>query len=333
MKTYAIMGASGHIGSHIAERLLELGNKVRVIARRREKLEPLVSRGAKAAEGDATDTQFLVRTFRGTDGVFAMIPPDLRAEHVRATQARIGISIAEALSKAGVKHVVNLSSQGAHLTAGTGPIVGLHEQEERLNSIPGLNVVHLRAAFFMENLANGIGMIKTQGLHGTPLRGDLRIPVIATRDIARVAVDYLLGLRFSGITVRDLLGQRDLSMVEMTQILGKAIGKPDLRYVQFPYDAAREAMLGLGLSADVSRAFIEMYEALNEGRIMGGVARTPENTTETSFEDYAVEFARLYAAQPAEAPSSRQAVEPPRPVQEEAHRNIWEVLSHRRRAA
>ena len=158
-----------------------------------------------------------------------MIPPDLYAENVRDMQTRIGVSIAEAIRKAGVMWVVNLSSQGAHLLRGTGPIAGLHEQEERLNAIPEVNVVHLRPTFFMENLESTMGLIKDQGIMGTPLNAEMKIPVIAAQDIASAAVEWLSELRFKDNSVCDLLGQRDLSMIEMTAIIGKAIGKPGAR--------------------------------------------------------------------------------------------------------
>ena len=295
MKTYAITGATGNIGHGIAEVLLRHGQKVRAIARRRDKLAPLARQGAEVLVGTLADSDFLTRAFEGTAGVFAMIPPDLQAQDVRESQNRVGAAIAAAVRAAHVEHVVNLSSQGAHLPEGTGPIAGLHDQEERLNRLSGVQVVHLRAAFFMENTLNGLGMIETQGIYGTPLRGDLKFPAIATRDIARVAADYLLALDFSGQTVRDLLGPRDLSMLEITGILGRALGKPDVRYVQFPYEKARQTMVDMGLSPDVARVFVEMYQAINAGRILRAGWRTPESTTPTAFESFAEEIAQRYA--------------------------------------
>jgi len=335
MKTYVITGATGHIGHRIAETLLESGAKVKVVGRNVEKLEPLVKKGAKAFMGTLGDVEFLSKVLHGADAVFTMIPPDLHTESVRAEQTRIGISIAEAVRLSSVKWVVNLSSQGAHLLAGTGPIAGLHEQEERINGIPLLNVVHLRPAFFMENLESTISLIKTQGIMGTPLRGDLKIPVIATRDIAHAASEYLSELRFTGKSVCDLLGHRDLSMIEMTEIIGKAIAKPDLQYVQFSYEAARLAMLGMGMSADMVRVFIEMYQALNEGRLMQGVVRTIENTTKTPFENFAVEFAHLYQSHTSEIkneePKEKEVT--PRMEEKKSQGSWWSQLHLRRKAA
>ena len=157
--------------------------------------------------------------------------------------------------------------------------------------IKGLGVVNLRPAFFMENLLMNVQMIKQQGISGSPLKPDVRIPMIATRDIAKVAVEHLLSQSLPGIVVRELLGQRDLSMSEVTQILGKAMGKPELKYVQFPYESARDAMVKMGLSASMVDLFIEMYTAINEGKMMRDLVRSAENTTATSIETFVREVA------------------------------------------
>lgn len=290
---YAITGATGHIGHRITELLLEHGEQVRVIGRTAEKLRPWVKKGAKAFPGTLEDASFLARAFQGADAVFAMIPPNTQAPDFRAYQNRVGTAIAEAVTTAGVTYVVNLSSVGGHLDRGNGPVAGLYDQEQRLNRLAGVNVVHLRPAFFMENLMMNIGLIRDKGINGSPLKADLKFPMIATRDIARAAANYLMAGRVEGKVVQELLGQRDLSMQEATGILGRAIGKPGLPYVQFPYDDASKAMIGMGLSPDLVRLFIEMYQGFNEGTILRGMVRTPQNTTETAFEDFAVEFAAL----------------------------------------
>ena len=291
---FAITGATGHIGRRLAEILLGKRHKVRVIGRSADGLMPLTAAGAEACVGSLEDGSFLARAFGGTDAVFAMIPPNPQAPAFREFQNSVGASTAAAVKKAGVKRVVNLSSQGADLPEGTGPIVGLHDQEQRLNAMKDADVVHLRPSFFMENLMMNMNLIHSQGINGTPMRGDLLFPAIATRDIAAAAADCLLGMQFPGKSVYDLLGERDLSMNEITRILGKAIGKPDLPYVQFPYDAAEKAMASSGLSQDLARLYIEMHRAFNEGRIMHNVRRTPDNTTPTSIEEFAKTFAAAY---------------------------------------
>ncbi|AMV72040.1 NmrA family NAD(P)-binding protein [Desulfuromonas carbonis] len=291
-----ITGATGHIGSQAAERLLSMGKKVRVIGRRAERLEPLVARGAEAGVGELGDGVFLADAFAGATALFAMIPPNHGAKSFRGFQNEIGAAIAAAIRGAGVTHVVNLSSQGAELSAGSGPILGLRDQEERLNRLAGVNILHLRPAYFMENLEMSIPLIRKMGMTGSAVRGDQPIAMIATCDIAERVAEHLARRDFTGKVVEDLLGPRDLTFREATAIIGRAIGKPGLKYHQFNYTEAELGMLAMGMGRDAARLFIEMSRALNEGKFAVGRPRTDRNTTGTTLEMFAEDFARTFAA-------------------------------------
>jgi uncharacterized protein YbjT (DUF2867 family) len=292
---FVITGATGKVGGGIAERLLAEGKQVKAIGRNREKLSALEKQGAEIAVGSLEDAAFLARSFIGADAVFAMVPPDMAAPDVQAHYDRFGSAMVKALAESGVRYVVHLSSLGAHLAKGNGPIAGLHRQEERLNALSGVNVLHLRACYFMENLYGSIGMIKGMGLNGSPMIGDLKIPQIATKDIAAYAAARMVKKDFAGKVVQDLLGARDLSMREATTAIGKTIGKPELPYVQFPYEDAFKAMVGAGLSQSMAAGFVEMHKGFNEGTL-GKSERNASNTTPTAIEEFAQEFARAYQA-------------------------------------
>lgn len=283
---YVITGATGNIGRVIAEKLLSQGKKVRAIARDRARLKPLEDRGAEIMPGSLNDPDFLARAFDGATAVFAMIPPDITPTDVRKYQDTIGEAIVAALRKTKVPYVVHLSSIGAQVPEGTGPIAGLHRQEERLNQLNDTNVLHLRPASFMENFLHSIPMIKGMNINGSPMRGDLPIPMIATKDIGSYAAERLSNLDFRGKTISDLLGPRDVSQTEATGILGKAIGKPELPYIQFGYDDAIQGMVQAGISPDVAKSYAEMGQAVNEG-LIPPVKRTPQNTTPTTMEEFA----------------------------------------------
>lgn len=293
---YAITGATGNIGSRATEILLARKEKVRVIGRDGARLQRLVSKGAEAAVGNLKNPAFMKEAFTGVDAVFAMIPPDYTVTDFRVYQNEIGANITDAIARGGVKYVVNLSSQGAELPAGTGPIVGLHDQEERLNGLAGVNVLHLRCTYFMENLLMNIPLINEQGIAGSAVRGDQRFAMIATKDIAARVAEHLVRRDFTGKRVIDLLGQRDLTLEEAIGIIGRKIGWSDLKYVQFPYDEARKGMIALGISPDVSRLFIEMSMALNDGLFAVNRPRTAENTTSTAIESFAETFAAEFEA-------------------------------------
>ena len=293
-----IMGASGKTGRVAAETLLAQGEKVRVIARSKDALAPLASKGAEVRDGDAMDAAFLTNAFRGSDAVYTLIPPNFTHPDFPAYQDEIGEAMVTAIKGAGVKHVVFLSSVGAELPIGTGPIAGLYRHEKRLAAVPGLNVLSLRAGYFFENYFMSLALIKHQGINGSAMSGGDAFAQIASADIGVAAARALRARDFKGFGNLELLGPRDLSLDEGTRIFGAAIGKPDLKYMQFPYDAALDAMMGAGLSKSMASLYVEMSKAFNDGIVKSVEGRNPRNTTPTRFEDFATNvLAPAYHAQ------------------------------------
>jgi uncharacterized protein YbjT (DUF2867 family) len=292
---YVVLGATGNTGKAVVLDLLAAGKKVRAVGRSAERLQPLASRGAEPFVADVTDSAALTKAFTGAEGVYAMIPPDLATPDVRSYDDRVVGSIAGALKSSGVKHAIALSSIGADKADKTGLIFGLRELEQALTRIPNLNVLFLRAGDFMENTLEQVGIIESFGMTAGPLRGDLKLPMIACRDIGEAAANALVKLDFSGKQTRELQGQRDLDMNEMTTIIGKAIGKPDIRYVQLPDAQLRPALLQLGMSASVVDLFLEMSAAINSGHMKALEKRSSGNTTPTPFETFVADvFVPVY---------------------------------------
>jgi uncharacterized protein YbjT (DUF2867 family) len=226
---YVILGATGNTGSIIADFLLSKSKKVRVVGRDAKRLQRFVCKGAEAFTADVSDAAALTKAFNGVGAAYLMLPPIVS----RDEQERESDAIAKAVKDSGLAYAVHLSSYGAHVSGGTGPVTGLHTSEQKLNAIRGLNVLHLRAAYFMENNLAAIGMIQGLGIFGHALLPDLKLPMIATHDVGDYAAHRLLDLTFSGKQTRELLGERDLSMTEATAAIAPSIGKPDLRYQQF----------------------------------------------------------------------------------------------------
>ena len=294
---YVITGATGNTGKEITEALLAAGKSVVVIGRSADKLKEFTSKGAVAAVGSLEDEAFLAKTFAGATAVYAMIPPkwDLTSDW-RTYQNLVGEAIANAIAKAGVKKVVVLSSNGAQLPNGAGPVSGLYDFEQKLKAISGLDIMSLRAGYFMQNLLGVIGMIKGMGIFGYSLRNDVKTPIVHTKDIAAVAIKHLLSLDFKGFNHVFVPGAADLTMDEVAAILGKAIGNPTLKYVTFPYTDAKAGMLQAGIPETIADGYNELFKCLNDGLYLNDYVRTPENTSPTSLEEFAAnEFAPAYA--------------------------------------
>src|SRR4029077_15842153 len=205
---YVILGASGNTGSIVANFLLSKGQKGRVIGRDPGGLQRFVDKGAEAFTADMSDAAALTKAFSGARAAYLLLPPAKSPEE----QERDSDAIAKAAKKSGLRYAVHLSSYGAQVAKGAGPVSGLHSSEQKLNAIKDLSVLHLRAAYFMENKLAAIGRIHGMGIFGNALLPDLKIPMAATRDVGDYAAQRLLQLDFSGKQTRELLGERDLSM-------------------------------------------------------------------------------------------------------------------------
>jgi len=218
-----------------------------------------------------------------------MIPPDPAAPKFREYQLAVTESLASALEHAKVAHAVALSSIGAQLAEGAGPVSGLHAYEERLKRVPGLNLLSLRAAYFLENFLMNLGMIQSAGMFAGLVDGDVSLSMIATRDIGARAADALLKLAFTGFQTQELLGARDYTMKQAATIIGDAIGKPKLSYTKAPAFMAKPALRNAGLSADLVDQYVEMCDSISERRMVPLETRNSANTTPTTFEQFAAD--------------------------------------------
>src|SRR4029077_5256636 len=288
---HVILGASGNTGSIIANSLLAEGRKVRVMGRDAGRLQRFVDKGAEAFTADVSDAAALTKAFSGARAAYLLLPPAKAPEE----EERDSDAIAKAAKESGLRYAVHLSSYGAQVAKGAGPVSGLHSSEQKLNAIDGLSVLHLRAAYFMENNLAAIGMIHGMGIFGNALLPDLKIPMAATRDVGDYAAQRLLHLDFSGKQTRELLGERDLLMTEATAVIARGVGKPGLRYEQFQYDQVQQALTQLGVPPKGAAMYIEMYKAINAGVLVPLEPRSEENTTPTSIEQFVQDvFAAAY---------------------------------------
>lgn len=292
----AVMGATGQVGRGITERLLAGGEAVRALGRSEARLAELARLGARTCAGDAADEAYLSQAFEGARAVFTLLPYDPSLLDYHAQQDRLGESIVRALGSAGVPYVVALSSVGADLRSGTGFIASLFAQEQRLSRLPGTQVLVLRPGSFFENFHAALPSILEHGVYADAFAPDVPIPMIATRDISAVGARALMARNWEGFVVRELLGPRDLSYADATRILGECIGKPELEYVRLPDNEIERILVDAGFSEDAARLHVELAGALSDGTIRAREERSPDNTTPTTFEEFAGGLARPEAS-------------------------------------
>ena len=299
---YVVTGATGNTGSVVAERLLRARAQVRVIGRDMKRLERFSQKGAEPFVADATDAGALTRAFSGAKAVYAMIPPNLSSPDVRAYQERVSDALVSAIEKNAVKYAVVLSSFGADKSDQTGPVLGLHNLEKKLEGISGLNALFLRAGYFMENILPQVSVIQSFGNMAGPVKEDLPLPMIATRDIGAVAAEALLKLNFERKRPHELQGPRDVAYAEVAKIVGAAIGNPDLEYRHLPAALLKPALTQIGMSSNMADLLLEMADALNSGYMKMLEPRSPETATPTTLETFVAEiFVPAYRGKAARA--------------------------------
>ena len=260
---YVVAGVTGHTGGAVAEALLAQGENVRVIVRDADKGEPWKRRGAEVAIARLGDAGEVAKALAGAKGAYLLVPPRYDAEDPFAANRPLINALAEAVRKSGVPHVVLLSSFGAELADGTGPIKGLHYAERTLGAATK-NITFLRAGYFFENFAAVLPATQG-GVLPTFLTPDRRIPMVATADIGRVAAELLFEPA-AGTRVVELSAIRDWSpndvAEELSIILGRAISvQPG------PLEGVVPAFTGMGMPRGVAELFREMFAALNNGTI------------------------------------------------------------------
>ena len=295
-KNIVILGATGTVGRKVSEILLQEGHNVTMLARHTEPLDALKAPNARIVAGDVTDAALLTQLFTDADSAFLILPDNVKAENFRAYQRKVTGTFIEVIERSGIKNVVNMSSLGSHQHEGNGIMAGTGEQEVRLNQLEGVNVLHIRSAYFMENFLRTIGLVKGRGINGTVAVGDHAIPMIATRDVARIIAGHLAELDFASKQVEAVMGPRDYTYREFTSLIGAAIGKPELPYVQVPVPQAKQVFMGNGFSEDFTDNLIEMGTAVGTG-FMNYQPRATATVTPTTAEDFIAEvYVPLYSA-------------------------------------
>ena len=284
-KKIVVLGATGTVGSKIAAILLNEGHKVTLIARHTEKLEKYRVQGAEIIAGDITDVDTLTNAFKKADSAFVLMPDNVKAENTRAYQRMVTGILIKAIENSGIKYIVNMSSLGSHMHEGNGIMAGTGEQEVRLNQLNKVNVLHIRSAYFMENFLRTIGLVKNKGINGTAAVGDHAIPMVATQDVADIIAKHLANLDFQGKSVEGVMGPRDYTYSEFTSLIGNAIGKPELPYVQVPVEQMKQTFLSNGFSEDFVDNLLEMGTAIQTG-FMNYQKREVSTTTSTTAEEF-----------------------------------------------
>jgi len=261
--SFVVAGVSGNTGKVVAELLLAQKHAVKVVVRDAAKGEPWKAKGADVALADLGDADALGRALQGAEGAYFLVPPNMAAPNFRAYQDRLSTAIATAARTSRLPRAVFLSSIGAHLAAGNGPIAGLHVAEELFRRETPTAWTFVRAGYFMENVASSLATLP-QGFIPSFFPASLAIDMIATADIGRLAASLLVEKAKGTEAIQ--FGGPPVSMNDVAAAIGRITGSA-VRVQEAPLDAVVPTFTGFGMSKDLAELYREMIEGFTEGRI------------------------------------------------------------------
>jgi uncharacterized protein YbjT (DUF2867 family) len=274
---------TGNIGRALTARLLDSGNELVLLVRDPHKVQEFATRSCTILQGTLEDAAFVQEATRGADVLFWVTPPNYTADDFRAYQNHVGDIGVSAVRENRIPRVVNLSSAGAHLGTGTGPILGLHDIEAKMNDACE-NVSHLRPGMFMENHLAALPTIQAHKSIFLPVAGSTKQAFIATRDIATYAAQRVLDTSWSGESVTELYGPASISFDDAAAAISEAVGET-IAHVPVTLAQTREALLGMGMSESTADTMVELYGSVESGHLTAapGVAKQMTNTTFATF--------------------------------------------------
>ncbi|SEW51087.1 NmrA family NAD(P)-binding protein [Chitinophaga arvensicola] len=293
---YIITGSLGNISLPVTQNLIKAGHEATVISSNTDKKAAIEALGAQAAIGSVQDTAFLEAAFKDNDIAYLMIPSDFSVADYATFQREVADKYISAIKLAGIKKVVLLSSIGAHLRKGAGPIDALGYLEEELAAVPGLQVKILRPSYFFNNLFSQIGLIKQAGITGSNFGGtDEKIVLVDTNDIAEVATAALLS-PFNAAEEIIYISSDERRPDEIAAVLGAAVGRENLPWVTFSDEDTYNAMLQNGLNESFAGLYRDMGKALRTGIMQEDYWKSGQvSRGNVKLEDFAKRFAAAYA--------------------------------------
>jgi uncharacterized protein YbjT (DUF2867 family) len=287
-----ITGSLGNISKPLAIELLKNGHHITIISSKIDKQKDIEALGAIAAIGTLEDVDFLTTTSKGAEAVYCMIPPNFSEIDQAEYYSRIGRNYATAISKSNVKRVVELSSYGAHLEKGTGYIVGSNKVEKILNELADVSITHIRPGYFYYNLFNFIKMIKATGKMMANYGDDDKLALVSPTDIAAAIATAIVKPQKEN-DVRYVVSE-DLTCNEIAGILGKAIDKPDLKWITITSEQMQSNLESNGVPKHIAFNLVELGEATHSGALREDYEKNKIVFGEIKLENFANEFVKMY---------------------------------------
>jgi len=295
-----LTGSLGHISKPLTQILVQKGHSVTVISSKAERQKEIEALGAKVAIGKMEDVDFLTKIFKGADIVYLMETLgagsffDQNLDYM-STINKIANNYKQAVKNSGVRHVVHLSSIGAHTDKGNGMLAFHYNVENILKQLPDdVSIKFMRPVGFYTNMFAYIPTIKTQNAIVQNYGGDEKDPWVSPLDIAAVIAEEM-DKPFGGREIR-YIASDEASPNEVARILGEAIGKPDLKWQVISEEQILNGMKAAGMNPGISKGLVEMNEGRRRGVLFEDYNRHKPTLRKVKLTDFAKEFAVVFSS-------------------------------------
>ena len=166
---YVVLGANGRAGGEAARALIERGEAVRAVLRRKEQCEKWTALGAEVAVASIEDADAMADALKGASGAFLLNPPPVSGDPYARTE-ELGAAMADAARRARLPKAAVLSSIGAQHASGTGVIATLNRFEALLDGVAPATAF-LRSGYFVETWGPASGHLQYANRKATSLFG------------------------------------------------------------------------------------------------------------------------------------------------------------------
>ncbi len=274
---------TGNIGSKVLHSLLDANETLRVVTRDGSKLSERVRAKIEVVEGSLLDPEAVTRAYQGADQVFFLIPPSMTATNVDAYYREFAKVTIDAILSAKVKRVLYVSGTGLGYEKKAGAVSASFLVEKALeDSGAALRILH--CGTFMENILHSVQSIRFNGDFSTSVPGDVKLPWVATQDIAAAAVKLLLDKSWSGTGSVGVLGPEDLSYDDLSGLISKCLGKT-IQYRAVSSESIKAIVMQYGAAEASAQGLVDIYSAMANG-VFNRLDRTSASSSPTKFSDW-----------------------------------------------
>ena len=230
----------------------------------------------------------MARAFEGADAVFWLAPGDPGSKSARAAYVDFSRPACEVLPGSGVGHVVAVSALGRGWPHQAGHVTATLEADDMM-AATGAAFRALACSSLMENVLRQLPVIRGGAFYAPTPKGT-RLPHVATRDVAAVAVRLLTDRSWTGTGEVALTGPDLLTGEEMAAIMSETIAQP-VRFTTIAMEDMRSMVIANGGSDGMAAAVVAMMTAKNEG-MDTMVPLSPSSDTPTDFRTWCEDVLR-----------------------------------------